>query len=232
MTQDIKATIARLRDGFFWIPEYEGLYAINKLGEVLSFTINKKGKPLKHRVSLGGYPEVTLSKEGVAKGKRIHRLMAQTFIPNPENKPHINHKNAVRTDFSLENLEWCTPKENYDHAVKMGNTRSLEELGVMARQNGKKGARKVGATMRRLFEEGRLNVRKGQQMPSSKLSPEKAKEIVRLSKQGVSRKTLSLTFGIAVSNVRCILIGEHWSHVTGVSKKQTIRYRFKDKITK
>lgn len=75
----------------------------------------KKIKQILHK----GYGQVFLSKDGMPKNFRVHRLVAEAFIPNPENKPYINHKNGVRNDNRVENLEWCTSKDNSVHAFKV-----------------------------------------------------------------------------------------------------------------
>lgn len=67
-----------------------------------------------------GYFVVTLCHGKTRQNKRVHRLMAEAFIPNPENKPHVNHKNLIKTDNWLDNFEWATEQENTIHALKMG----------------------------------------------------------------------------------------------------------------
>lgn len=66
------------------------------------------------------YPMVTAQVDGKQKHFYVHRLMAEAFIPNPENKPHVNHKDGNKKNFSLENLEWVTPGENVRHAYEAG----------------------------------------------------------------------------------------------------------------
>jgi hypothetical protein len=112
------------------ITGYEGLYQIEINGTVHRLTGSvphkTKGKvTIQHRILKNkktrlGYYAVTISKDGIKKTHLIHRLIAQAFIPNPENKPDINHRNGIKGDFSIENLEWCTKKENIQHAVKTG----------------------------------------------------------------------------------------------------------------
>lgn len=89
-------------------PWYEWLYAITNDGRVWSYNTNKYLK----FVSRNWYNTVSLYKEWKCFIVKVHRLIATVYIPNIENKPHINHINWIRNDNRLENLEWCTPKEN------------------------------------------------------------------------------------------------------------------------
>lgn len=112
------------------VKDYEGIYFVSNLGNVKSVDhyINnkhnskslKKGRVLKKFKSFKGYLQTSLSKEAKRFNTGIHRVVAIAFIPNPENKPQVNHINGIKTDNKVENLEWCTNKENQIHAVKTG----------------------------------------------------------------------------------------------------------------
>lgn len=79
-----------------------------------------KGKIIKPVVSVLGYSFVTLSKNGKTKTFRWHRIVALTFIPNPNNLPQVNHIDGIKTNNKISNLEWCSSKHNVHHAFETG----------------------------------------------------------------------------------------------------------------
>jgi hypothetical protein len=93
-----------------------GLYWVGNLGHVK----NKHGKILKPEYSNKGYACVQLRKDATTKKHRLHRLVAEAFIPNPGGLPEVNHKNLDKTDNCVGNLEWVDHKENCSHAMKSG----------------------------------------------------------------------------------------------------------------
>lgn len=114
------------------IEGYEGLYQVSNLGRVRSINHYRnnntsgyvqKGRILKQTLT-ANYMYIKLSRNGKTKAFRVHRLVAEMFIPNPEKKPYINHLNAIRTDNRVSNLEWCTQSENVKHSYNLGYSKS------------------------------------------------------------------------------------------------------------
>lgn len=99
----------------FPIKGYEGKYAITKSGKVWSYYLKIF---VKHRNNRTGYYQVGLSLKSQRKFIYVHRLVAQTFIPNPENKTDVNHKDLDRSNNNLDNLEWATRSENIQHSER------------------------------------------------------------------------------------------------------------------
>lgn len=110
--------------GYHWaaIPDMDNAYFCSTEGDILSApnSSSRKWKILRGWVNTSGYKGVKICKNGVQKTITIHRLVSLTFIPNPENKPTINHKSGVKTDNSVGNLEWSTYSENNKHAFDVG----------------------------------------------------------------------------------------------------------------
>ena len=110
------------------IEGYEGYYQVSNMGSVQSLNrtcTNKnnkimtfKGKILKPQNDRCGYLCVLLSLNGIKRNFKIHRLVAQAFIDNSNNKPCVNHKDGNKTNNMVYNLEWCTQQENIAHAIQ------------------------------------------------------------------------------------------------------------------
>lgn len=94
------------------IPDFPR-YEVTEDGEVF----NQNGLRLKQEKTRNGYLRVSLSNEHVKhKRKSVHRLVAEAFIPNPDNLPQVDHKNEIKTDNNVSNLRWSTPLENLNHS--------------------------------------------------------------------------------------------------------------------
>lgn len=110
------------------IQGYEGLYQVSDMGRIRSLprtiidSIGRKqkfeGVLLKGSIHEEGYPLTLLKVGGEQKIVRNHRMVAKAFIPNPHGYPEVNHLNGIRDDNRVQNLEWCTSKQNSLHAVE------------------------------------------------------------------------------------------------------------------
>lgn len=120
------------------ILKYDGQYQISSNGQVRSFKQNKDVphliKPFEDR---DGYLCVRLTKDGTKRQYRIHRLVAETFLFNRDNKPTVNHKDGNKHNNCIDNLEWATYCEQIRHVVD-NNLRSSQSVQVMCIETGQK----------------------------------------------------------------------------------------------
>lgn len=153
---------------------FEGYYEVSTAGKVRSLPrtiINKdghyyrySGKILKGSLDKDGYLRFILNKNGVRIYKSCHRLVAETFIPNPENKPQVNHKNGDITNNTKSNLEWCTIKENRQHAYDTG----LQKAKSGVNHYSSKLSKKDVISIRKLLDKGETTLQISKKFNTSK----------------------------------------------------------------
>lgn len=125
------------------IPGYENYYFADNNGNIYSkdrlmtvynpkigknFSYKKKGVKLKPHKKKTGYYTVTLRKEGIGNEELLHRIIARTFIPNPNNLPQINHKDENKANNCVDNLEWCTGKYNYYYGSNLERIKNNQKV--------------------------------------------------------------------------------------------------------
>ncbi len=120
-----------------WKPviDFHDLYEVSSLGKVRS--VKRNGKIKKTFLDKGGYVRLTLWKDAVQFNKRVHRLVAESFIPNPKSFGDVNHKDFVRNNNNVDNLEWCTDAHNVLHASIAGKYSPVKNPNMGVKLNAK-----------------------------------------------------------------------------------------------
>ena len=187
---------------------YEGLYQVSNLGRVKGLKRSKIRKLCNDR---GGYLCVSLKKQGKAKNFKVHRLVAVAFIPNPENKPEVDHINAIKTDNNINNLRWVTAKENMNNP--------LTKVRFVGKNNpfyGKKHSEETKEKMRgrKLSEEAKIKI-------SARLSGENHPKARKIRNIETNEIFLTITsagqkYGVSACSIRDSIrrngkcAGYHW----------------------
>ena len=104
------------------IPMYTNIYEVSNLGRVRSKITNEISRPFKNE---NGYLIVKIYLNGMMKNERVHRLVALTFIPNPNKYPQVNHIDYDKTNNRVDNLEWCTGEQNLLHSIEHLNGKAV-----------------------------------------------------------------------------------------------------------
>lgn len=172
---------------------HEGLYEVSSLGNLKTFNWKGTGQTriMKPAKDHKGYLRTMLVKDKIAKTIKMHRIIAQAFLPNPENKATVNHKNGIKDDNRVDNLEWHTYKENTHHAIQNGMFyfRPKSELAKLPRCKGE------GKPNTKLTDADVLSIRE------------------RFKPKKVTRQMLADEYGIAAATVKDIILRKSWKHL-------------------
>lgn len=166
-------------------------YEVGNDGSIWSLDYNHTGKrvELKQTTNEDGYNYVFLVVDGKRYKRLVHRMVLISFVDNPENKPHVNHKNGIRNDNVLENLEWATAKENTIHGYTVNGRVQTEKQKEIAKS--------------RFL---------GENNPKAKVNEATVISIRRLRVKGESLKNISERHGISVAQVSSIANNKSWKN--------------------
>lgn len=185
---------------------YEGDYEVSNLGRVRSIykvviksndqTYTRVSKILKSALDTKGYVRCALSKIGAKLvTKKVHRLVAESFIPTSDMTLFVNHKNFITTDNTVENLEWVTNKQNVYHSIRAGRLQMKADDALRERSINKE------------IKRGSLN-------GCSKLTEEQVLEIRSKYKPNIyTRKMLGEEYGVDHTTIKGIVNRKSWKHV-------------------
>jgi hypothetical protein len=168
-------------------------YSVCENGFVYSMDYRGSGKiqAVKPALDLKGYQRVGLIIEGKLVTRKVHRLVAETFIPNPEKKAFVNHKDGNKLNNSVFNLEWVTAKENTKHAI---------DNGLFSFQNSEKSVNK--------------NPKKGELNGQSVLTEKQVIEIRSKYKPKIyGRKMLAMEYNVSQHTIKDIVTKRSWRHI-------------------
>ena len=203
------------------IPGFED-YSVSKCGKVKS---NRRNRLLSIITRRDGYKELGIRKDKKKYVMLVHRLVAMTYIPNPDNKPCVNHLDSDRGNNSLENLEWCTYKENLEHASGkgrlMGKKGEVNSSSVMSNKTCHLLCKEIekGVNLKALSDKYGINlktlsnIKNGKRwleissqynfktVSSRRLSSDEILDISHLSNKGYSAKEISLKVGTTTATV-------------------------------
>lgn len=176
-----------------WVDGYENLYKVSNYGNVKTFNWrnSKKEAILRPAKTKCGYMQVALQKDGKLKSYKLHRLVAQAFLMNEYNKPQVNHIDCNKTNNNVNNLEWCTPKENTAHSIKMG---------TFSFQSSEK-------SINRFIKRGELNG--GALLTDIKVREIRAKYIPNV----YTMKMLANDYNVKQSTIKCVVTNRSWKHI-------------------
>nr|WP_301291173.1 NUMOD4 domain-containing protein [Robbsia andropogonis] len=172
-------------DSDVWRPiaRYAGKYEVSSNGAIRNA---RSGAFIAKRInSRGGYYTVFLWVDGKSVGQNVHRLVAETFIPNPDALPCVNHINGEYLDNAVQNLEWCTHKQNTGHAIHV---------------------------LKRDFP-AKLKCGKGMESGSHKLVDEEVRDIKKRLREGETCVSIGIRFSVSPSTISWIKRGRTWSHI-------------------